>query len=164
MLPPSGQQTSLLAPFGLGASRRPPPGTLKQPRKNAGVRPPTPKQPRKHAGFRPLAPQTQLPNGPIWVPRPLDKCTGGEKGLKNRSPLLPRPKNAEKKNKWHPNGLIGVPRPLDRCTGGEKRSKESIPPAPEAAKRQKRPITAKQNFTSPGGLAAGALAPLDNYR
>ena len=34
--------------------------------------------------------------GPIWVPRPLDRCTGGEKGPRNRFPLLPRRKNAKK--------------------------------------------------------------------
>ena len=35
-------------------------------------------------------------NDPIWVRRPLDKCTGGETGPKKRSPLVPRPSEAKK--------------------------------------------------------------------
>ena len=33
--------------------------------------------------------------GPIWVPRPLDRFPGGEKGPRNRFPLLPRRKKAK---------------------------------------------------------------------
>ena len=39
------------------------------------------------------------PNGPIWVCRPLDKCSGGETGPKKRSPWprgRPRPKRTQK--------------------------------------------------------------------
>ena len=37
-------------------------------------------------------PETQKwpPNGPIWVPRPPDKCTGGETGPRKRFPLFLR--------------------------------------------------------------------------
>ena len=34
------------------------------------------------------------PDGPIWVPRPPDKCTGGETGPRNRFPLLPGQKSS----------------------------------------------------------------------
>ena len=35
-------------------------------------------------------------NGPIWVPRPPDKCTGGDTGPRKRFPLVPRPCGAKK--------------------------------------------------------------------
>ena len=37
-----------------------------------------------------------LKNGPIWVRRPPDKCTGGETGPRKRFPLVPRPSEAKK--------------------------------------------------------------------
>ena len=40
--------------------------------------------------------QTWLKNGPIWVRRPLVKCTGGETGPRKRFPLVPRPSEAKK--------------------------------------------------------------------
>ena len=40
--------------------------------------------------------QNMAQNGPIWVRRPLEKCTGGETGPKKRSPLVPRPSEAKK--------------------------------------------------------------------
>ena len=40
--------------------------------------------------------QKWLKNGPIWVRRPLDKCTGGETGPRKRFPLVPRPSEAKK--------------------------------------------------------------------
>ena len=40
--------------------------------------------------------QKWLKNGPIWVRRPLDKCTGGETGPKNRSPPGPETARSQK--------------------------------------------------------------------
>ena len=40
--------------------------------------------------------QKWLKNGPIWVRRPLVKCTGGETGPRKRFPLVPRPSEAKK--------------------------------------------------------------------
>ena len=43
--------------------------------------------------------QKWLNNGPIWVRRPPDKCTGGETGPKKRFPLVPGPAEAKKGSK-----------------------------------------------------------------
>ena len=41
-------------------------------------------------------PRKSSKNGPIWVRRPPDKCTGGETGPRKRFPLVPRPSEAKK--------------------------------------------------------------------
>ena len=48
-------------------------------------------------GGRGPPPHVWPKNGPIWVPRPPDRCTGGETGPRNRSPLLPRPCGTKKR-------------------------------------------------------------------
>merc|ERR1712015_97194 len=60
-------------------------------------RPPNPIYFKGRSTFKEAAKTHVWPyNGPIWVPRPPDKCTGGETGPRKRFPLVPRPCGAKK--------------------------------------------------------------------